>query len=217
MSTGTIGEEQILTVTERALAKILALREKEDNADDLALHLEISGMSPAGLDYTYDMFFESVADAEDEVLIGDQGGLSVIVPERDADNLRGATLDVVDDMMDGGLTLRNPNKPNPFAGVDGLGDIELTGEIEQQVQQLLDAQINPAIAAHGGVAQLVAVENDTAYVRLGGGCQGCGLASVTVTQGIETAVTSAIPAITRVIDTTDHASGTNPYYEPTDK
>jgi Fe/S biogenesis protein NfuA len=81
------------------------------------------------------------------------------------------------------------------------------------VQQLLDQRINPAIAAHGGMAQLVAVEDGTAYVRLAGGCQGCGMATVTVSQGIEAAITGALPEIIRVVDVTDHASGTNPYFE----
>jgi Fe/S biogenesis protein NfuA len=85
--------------------------------------------------------------------------------------------------------------------------------VEQRVVQVLDQQINPSIAAHGGVAELVAVEGGTAYLRLGGGCQGCGMASVTLSQGIERAIKEAIPEITAVIDVTDHASGQNPYYE----
>jgi Fe/S biogenesis protein NfuA len=63
----------------------------------------------------------------------------------------------------------------------------------------------------------VAVEEDTAYVRLGGGCVGCGMATVTLSQGIEVAITDAVPEVMRVVDVTDHASGTNPYYEPAKK
>jgi Fe/S biogenesis protein NfuA len=83
--------------------------------------------------------------------------------------------------------------------------------------QVIDDQINPAIAMHGGSAELVAVEEGTAYVRLGGGCVGCGMATVTLSQGIEVAITEAVPEVTNVIDVTDHASGTNPYYEPAKK
>jgi Fe/S biogenesis protein NfuA len=85
------------------------------------------------------------------------------------------------------------------------------------VIQVLDEQINPAIAAHGGRAELVAVEDGVAYLRLGGGCQGCGLATVTLSQGIEVAILDAVPEVTQVVDVTDHASGTNPYFESAKK
>ena len=86
-----------------------------------------------------------------------------------------------------------------------------------RIQELLDQQINPMIAAHGGYVDLIAVEDDTAYVRLGGGCQGCGMANVTLKQGIEVAIKETVPEIERVIDTTDHAAGTNPYFQPAKK
>jgi Fe/S biogenesis protein NfuA len=82
---------------------------------------------------------------------------------------------------------------------------------------VLTEHVGPAIAAHGGTAELVAVEGDTAYVRLGGGCVGCGMAAVTLTQGISVAITQAVPEIANVVDVTDHASGTNPYYEAAKK
>jgi Fe/S biogenesis protein NfuA len=77
--------------------------------------------------------------------------------------------------------------------------------------------VNPAIAMHDGSAELVAVEDETAYVRLGGGCVGCGMATVTLSQGIEVAITDNVPEIESVVDVTDHASGTNPYYEAAKK
>ena len=83
--------------------------------------------------------------------------------------------------------------------------------------QILAEQINPSIAAHGGYAELVAVEDSTAYLRLSGGCQGCSMAPVTLTQGIEVAITAMVPEITRAVDVTDHASGTNPYFETAKK
>ena len=83
--------------------------------------------------------------------------------------------------------------------------------------KVLEEQINPAIAAHGGWAELVAVEDGVAYLRLQGGCQGCGLATVTLSQGIEVAILDTVPEITSVVDVTDHASGTNPYFEAAKK
>jgi Fe/S biogenesis protein NfuA len=82
---------------------------------------------------------------------------------------------------------------------------------------VLDRDVNPAIAAHGGHAELAGIEGRTAYLRLGGGCQGCGMASVTLGQGIEIAITEAVPEIVDVVDVTDHASGTNPYFEAAKK
>jgi len=80
------------------------------------------------------------------------------------------------------------------------------------VQQVLDERINPSVASHGGHIALIDVKADTAYIRLEGGCQGCGMADVTLKQGIEVEIKSAVPAILQVLDVTDHAGGTNPYY-----
>jgi Fe/S biogenesis protein NfuA len=82
---------------------------------------------------------------------------------------------------------------------------------------VLDQQVNPTIAAHGGRAELVRVEQETAYLRLGGGCQGCAMATVTLSQGIETTIIQAVPEITSVVDVTDHQSGANPYFEAAKK
>jgi Fe/S biogenesis protein NfuA len=94
---------------------------------------------------------------------------------------------------------------------------DLSGDVAQRIVQVLEQQINPSIAAHGGRADLVAVEDGSAYLRLSGGCAGCGMAAVTLSQGIEVALRESVPEITRVIDVTDHASGTNPYYEAAKK
>jgi Fe/S biogenesis protein NfuA len=111
----------------------------------------------------------------------------------------------------------NPNKPDPASPAIGRPAADLSGPVPQRVQQVIEQQINPAIAAHGGSAELVAVEDATAYVRLGGGCVGCGMATVTLSQGISVAITDAVPEIENVVDVTDHASGTNPYYEAAKK
>jgi Fe/S biogenesis protein NfuA len=110
-----------------------------------------------------------------------------------------------------GLVIRNPNTPTS-PGLDLGEDVELTGTTEEKVRQLLDEQVNPAIAMHGGVATLVSVDGSTANLELGGGCQGCGLAAVTLRQGIETAILGAIPEITEVVDVTNHDLGENPYF-----
>ena len=84
----------------------------------------------------------------------------------------------------------------------------------ETIQKLLAEQINPAVAAHGGHISLVDVQDDTVYIRLEGGCQGCGMADVTLKQGIEEQIKRAVPEIATVLDVTDHAGGDNPYFQP---
>jgi Fe/S biogenesis protein NfuA len=206
--------DQVITITDSALEKVLELRAGEPEGDKLALRIEVTGVS--GFDYTYDLAFEPADGRRDTDIVSAHGELSVIMPAEDVDKLRSATLDLPSSAGQGGLVLRNPNSPSPLAtGPDGK--VELEGEVPEKVQQLLDVMINPSIAAHGGIAELVAVEGNTAYLRLGGGCQGCGLASVTLSQGIEQAIYQHLPEITKVVDVTDHAAGDNPYYEPAAK
>jgi Fe/S biogenesis protein NfuA len=119
------------------------------------------------------------------------------------------------------MIIKNPNRPPvstaPSSPGMGMAPADLSGDVAQRVIQVLEEQINPAIASHGGHAELVAVEDDVAYLRLSGGCAGCGMAAVTLSQGIEVAIRESVPEITRVADVTDHAAGTNPYYEPAKK
>src|SRR5918992_1692671 len=95
-------------------------------------------------------------------------------------------------------------------GIGGPSPSVLTGSVTERVTQVLDGQVNPSIAAHGGRAELVSVERDTVHLRLSGGCQGCAVASVTLRQGIETSLVRAVPEVRRGGDVTDHQSGTKP-------
>ena len=84
----------------------------------------------------------------------------------------------------------------------------------EAVQKSLEEKINPAVQSHGGFVELVAIEDGTAYLRFGGGCQGCGMINVTLKQGVEKVLFEDVPEIKKVMDITDHASGDNPYYQP---
>jgi Fe/S biogenesis protein NfuA len=206
----------LLTITPEALAKVLEVRASEPDPASLVLWVEVDGEQNGA--FTYLMEFRPAADLGDDVAVQHHDDLSVAVPDDSVDRLRGATLE----LSGGGMVMQNPNRPamaSPFAaGRDpNLPPPDLSGEVPQRVIQVLEEQINPAIAAHGGYAELVAVESSIAYLRLAGGCQGCGLAAVTLSQGIEVAILDAVPEITEVIDVTDHASGANPYYEAAKK
>lgn len=203
----------LVTVTDRAREKVEGFRAGVADGDAQAMWIEVTGIQ-AG-EFTYNMSLKPLDGAGPDDLVQHENGLAVVVPERDENALRGATVDWSDDLMRGGLTIHNPNTPSPAMGARPAAD--LSGPLPQRVVQVIEAQINPSIAMHGGSAELVAVEDSTAYVRLGGGCVGCGMATVTLSQGIEVAIKDAVPEIASVVDVTDHASGSNPYYEAAKK
>jgi Fe/S biogenesis protein NfuA len=198
----------LLTVTETARDKILELRAQEDEPDGLGLRIEVTGVR--GVDYTYDLTFDPIAEADVEAgdVIETTGDLPVIVPAESISALKGATLDLPSNGGQAGLVLRNPNRPDPLSGAH----MELEGTPAEKVTQLLDGQINPALASHGGFAQLDRVEGEIAYVTMGGGCQGCAVSAMTLREGIARSIKEAIPEITDVQDVTDHSQGENPYY-----
>ncbi len=213
-------DQPLVEVTDAARDLVLAYRGHSDkpNPERLAMWIEITGVSGSG--FSYDMYLKSVDDAttEDAVVTAAEG-LQVVIPSGSVDQMRGSTIDLSDSPGGGGLFVRNPQSPSPAVGSSGPGHPTAapTGPVAERVISVLDHQINPAIAAHGGHAELVAVEDDTAYLRLSGGCQGCGMASVTLSQGIEVALRDSVPEISRVVDVTDHAAGANPYYEAAKK
>lgn len=206
-STSTSDTREVLIVTEAAHATVMDIRSQEDDAESLGLRVEVTGV--AGIDYTYDLSLEPIAETADDDHVHESDGLTIIVPAASFDQLKGATLDLPSLPGQGGLVLRNPNRPNPL----GAGEpIELTGDLADQVQQLLELRINPALASHGGYATLVGVEDTKVFVTMGGGCQGCALSAATLREGITAAILEAIPELTEVVDTTDHEAGDNPYF-----
>ncbi len=207
--------EPIITITERARAKILEIRAQESDDEMYALRIDITGIS--GNSFTYELSFEPLEDAEPEDLVQEDDQLPLIIRESSVEDLRGAVLDLSRDLLNPGLVLDNPNTPSPAIFDPGSPAADLSGPLAEQVAQLLEQSINPSIAMHGGRADLVGVEDETVYLRLSGGCQGCGMAQVTLRQGIETAIKHSFPQLRHIVDVTDHAAGTNPYYQPSAK
>jgi len=129
--------------------------------------------------------------------------------------------------LDSGLAAVEGLSPQPEGGADSgekkkysfgfrqLPEGSRSPEEQRAIaQKLLDDEINPAVAAHGGFFSLIAVENNNVYVQLGGGCQGCGMVDVTLRQGVEQRMKQLLPEMNELIDITDHHSGSNPYYQP---
>jgi Fe/S biogenesis protein NfuA len=200
----------LVALTPRAVEKVQGFRAGVEDPDSQAMWVEVTGVHRG--EFTYDLSLKPLAAAGPDDAVERVDGLPVVVPARDVDSVRDALIDWSDDLMRGGLVVSNPNKPSPIVEPPAADGLE--GGVAERVAQVLEEHINPAIAMHGGMAQLVGVEGDVAYVRLGGGCQGCAVASVTLDQGIESAIVAAVPEVKRVVDVTDHAAGENPYYEP---
>lgn len=188
----------MITLTEPAKEKILELLEAEQEKG-LALRLAIRGRGPGG--FQYDLHFVREQDRLPEDTVVEAGGFNIYIDPESAKNLKGATIDYVQGVFESGFKIDNPNT--------GWSDPKA-----EAVQRVIDTQINPGVAAHGGFVTLLDVRDDVAYIAFGGGCQGCGMVDVTLRQGIEVMIKEAVPGIREVIDTTDHARGTNPYYQP---
>jgi len=196
-----------VTVTETALAQVMGILAAEDDPESLGLRIEVTGVN--GAEYAYDLSFEERSRAEPDDLIYQQGELVVMVPADSVDPLWGATLDLPSTAGQGGLVIRNPNRPDPLTGYD----VELSGTVTERINQLLDQSINPSLASHGGFARLERIVEETkAVVTMGGGCQGCAVSSMTLRDGISKSILEHVPEITEVLDATDHAAGENPFY-----
>lgn len=207
--TDTDSNQTVLSISPEAVDMITELASQEPGDEEYGLSVEVTGIR--GDQFTYDLSFVPVSDANDTQIVERHGSLSVIIRTVDVEKLTGSTLS----LSDQGLAMNNPNSPATPTIAAPKGD--LTGPLADQVQTVLVEQVNPAIAAHGGGAELVSVDGTIAYLKLMGGCQGCGMAQVTLRSGIERILLEAIPELSGVIDVTDHASGSDPYYQAAKK
>jgi Fe-S cluster biogenesis protein NfuA len=114
----------------------------------------------------------------------------------------------------GQVIRRHMRSGTPIVASEYFEDLPSEGDLKWAISELLDREINPAVAQHGGYVELIDVKKNNVFIRLGGGCQGCGAADVTLKQGIEKAIRNLVPRVGEILDTTDHASGRNPYYAP---
>jgi Fe/S biogenesis protein NfuA len=201
----TTALEPVVFVSETARSVITDARAAEADPERLALYIEVGGVANGA--YTYDMWFQATVDAAPGDAVHHHDDLAIVVLAESVDRLRGATLDV----GDAGLMMLNPNSPPPDPATS-VPRSDLSSPLEKAVLEVLESEINPQIATHGGHAELVAVdENRIAYLVLSGGCQGCGMAAVTLRQGIAVAIKEAVPEIADIVDVTAHADGTAPY------
>ncbi len=190
--------------TDRAVERIRAFI-AEDEGDHLAMRIAVSHPSPVAPEYEMALIEGDEKEPDDRTF--DAEGFEVVVDRESAKILRGTTIDWVESIEGSGFKFDNPN-------ITPLGSEPLTGPLAERVRRVLDDQINPGVATHGGSISLVDVRDNVVYLRMSGGCQGCGMASVTLTQGIRQVLKQAVPEIVDIQDVTDHASGTDPYFSP---
>ena len=168
---------------------------------DAGLRIAITGRQQGA--FVYEM--QLVAPGEErqgDMVVDAVEGITVHIPLASAPYLDGITLDA--DLPMGAVRVNNPN---PL----------WLDPIAERVQRLLDEEVNPSVASHGGHIDLLDVTDGVAFIHMGGGCQGCGMAEVTLGQGVRTAILDSFPEIREVRDTTDHAQGANPYYQAAKK
>jgi Fe/S biogenesis protein NfuA len=189
--------DPMLTVTQDARSKIDGVRTFND-FPEAVLRIRVTGKD--GPRFHYELALEDPRDRGSDDLALDLDGLTIVVDPTSAVDLVGATVDLDPTITGGGLRIENPN--------EGWQD-----PVARAVQDVLDRQINPGVGSHGGMVSLVDVRDGTAYMRFGGGCQGCAAVDVTLKQGVETAIRTAVPAISTIVDVTDHEAGVNPYYQ----
>jgi Fe/S biogenesis protein NfuA len=205
----------LVTLTPEAYKVVTEAIGQEPDPSSLALWLEVRGVQ--GGSFVYDLYFQALSDADDGDARVAQEELEIVIPEQSVDRLRGARLEWSEE-NGGGLVLVNPNSPAPEEVAPNVPPEILakgiTGPLALRVMAVLEQSVNPAIASHGGRADLVALndEDGTAYLRLSGGCQGCAMSQMTLRQGIETTLHEEVPELTKILDVTDHGSGENPFY-----
>jgi len=192
----------VIRFTDAARERVLAYIE-EEGREDLAIRIGVRKSSPFAPEY--DLALVGPDEVSDQDASFDQGGFRLYAERQSLDFLEGSEIDWVESLQGSGFKVQNPN-------VKPLGAEPPEGPLAERVQTILQERINPGVASHGGHVSLVDIRDRVVYLKMGGGCQGCGMASVTLTRGIKEALRAAVPEIEGVEDVTDHSAGTNPYY-----
>jgi Fe/S biogenesis protein NfuA len=193
----------MITLTDEARKVVRSYMDKGDG-EFTALRISISGGTPLSPEFELTLVGpDDIRESETEVDVDD---LTIVVEESSVSRLEGATVDFVQRMNESGFEVSLAETAKAAAPV-------LEGPLAERVKTVLDTEINPAIASHGGTISLVGVEDTEIYLEMGGGCQGCAMSRMTLRQGVERMVRQAVPEVTVIHDVTDHASGENPFFE----
>ena len=187
----------MLSISPKAREMLDQFAEQADESSEVLLRVEIVGRGPNG--FQYDLQFVSSDDRKDDDVELELEEMRVLVAARSVQYLEGATIDYKETLMGGGFSFENPNP----LWVD---------ELAKAVAEIIASEVNPVVASHGGHVDLIGVDSGKAIIAFGGGCQGCGMVDGTLKQGVEVMSKDSVPGISEVVDATDHAAGTNPFY-----
>ena len=193
-----------LNFTDNARDMVVSFMDMDEDGQQ-ALRVAVDG-SPFAPHYELTLVeAESRAPTDVEV---DAGSFTVLVDEASVKRLEGATVDYVETIQESGFQIT----PDPDAVAAAMDEIGPTGKLWERVRHVLDTEINPAVASHGGAINLVDVQGTEIFIEMTGGCQGCAMSRMTLRQGVERMVSQSVPEVTAIHDVTDHASGDNPYF-----
>ena len=186
-------------VTDSAVDKI---REAIKSNKDPVLGIRVLADAKSPFQVRYGLAFVTEKGLQDSDKIIGFEGFNIYISDDQTQYFEGANLDFKDGLNGAGFAFENtPKVPKEYEGT-----------LAEKVVKVIEDEINPGIASHGGFVSLVDVKGTDVIIQMGGGCQGCGMANVTLKDGIEVALKNAIPEITNIYDVTDHADGKNPYY-----
>jgi Fe/S biogenesis protein NfuA len=200
----------MIELTRTARAKIQSLVDAEVVRDPaLRIGVAATDAPRSPLEREYAISLVEREDKQKTEIAINLDGIRVLLNLDTSNLLSGATIDWSEG--DGGFSVDTP-KPRHVAPPALSGNPGVSGPLADRVQMVLDTLVNPRIAAHGGAVELVDVSEDTIWVRMSGGCQGCSASAATLRMGVERMVKEEVPEIKEIIDVTDHDSGINPYY-----
>ena len=193
-----------LNFTDKARDMVLSFMDQEEDGPQ-ALRIAVDG-SPFAPNYELTLVeAASRQDSDAEVRAGE---FDVLVDEASVERLDGASVDFVETLQESGFQIT----PDPDAVKAAVDAAAPNGELADRVRQVLDTEVNPAVASHGGAINLVDVQGTEVFIEMAGGCQGCAMSRMTLRQGVERMVSQAVPEVTAIHDVTDHLSGENPYF-----
>jgi Fe/S biogenesis protein NfuA len=198
----------MLNFTERARDVVRSFLDQSANELD-ALRVSVVPGSPVAP--RFELTLVGLAERFDDEQEVEGPGFPILLKKAELARLEGATVDFVERVNESGFEVRP--RPGAFNGNGTHAPAAPTGPIAERVQQVLEQQVNPAIASHGGMISLVDVKDTEVFVEMSGGCQGCALSRMTLRQGVERMLKTAVPELTAVHDVTDHASGESPYFQ----
>ncbi|MCF6226520.1 MAG: NfuA family Fe-S biogenesis protein [Xanthomonadales bacterium] len=181
------------------------LNQLVEKQDEPGLGLRLRVTSPGTASASCELIFcaPDECKADDSIIVLSE--INLYVEKRSLKFLDGAEIDYLDEKTGGRLNIKAPN-------IKGTAPAD-NAPLKDKVAWLIVTEVNPSLASHGGHVDLVDVSDEgVVLLRFGGGCHGCGMANVTLQNGIEKTLKEQLPQVTAVVDATDHASGENPYY-----